>query len=335
MRSSAALADPAHLLSPDLLAGPASHSLASLLAALALGLAGLAVGRSASRMIPLFTRHEPHGCAPGAAGAPAPDTPAPAGPAPAGAPARDTAATGAVPEAPPPPRCPRCGARIPFHRWFPWVRARDFAARGRCPGCGAQIPASPAAAWSTALLFALVGAALPWNLPHWGAFGTAAVLFLAGTGVPLAAVDLRVHRLPDALVRPAYPVAIVLLTAALLSEGLPGGPWPPDPSRALSALAAMAGTAAFYWLLWYINPRGMGWGDVKLSGLLGLYLGWAAGVGGAISGTFLAFSAFSATGLVLLAARRVRLRETMPMGPFMVGAALAVVVFGDPLPLLL
>lgn len=86
------------------------------------------------------------------------------------------------------------------------------------------------------------------------------------TMVPLAFVDLDVQRLPDAIQLPAYPVLAVLLAVCSYATG----DWSPF------ARALLAGVALFLlFLVLAIMPgSGMGFGDVKLAGLLGMLLGW-------------------------------------------------------------
>ena len=94
-----------------------------------------------------------------------------------------------------------------------------------------------------------------------------AFCYLAGIGVPLAVIDARCQRLPDALTLPSYPVALALLGFAALL--LPGGS-----GHFLGALLGLVLAGGIFVLQVLIYPAGLGWGDVKLSGLLGLYLGW-------------------------------------------------------------
>ena len=97
-----------------------------------------------------------------------------------------------------------------------------------------------------------------------------AFCYLAGIGVPLAVIDARCQRLPDALTLPSYPVALALLGFAALL--LPGGA-----GHFRGALAGMALAWGVFLLQVLLYPAGLGWGDVKLAGLLGLYLGWLGG----------------------------------------------------------
>ena len=86
--------------------------------------------------------------------------------------------------------------------------------------------------------------------------------------VTLAFIDLEVRRLPDILTLPAYPVAAVLLTLCSLQAGA----WAP-----LARAAACAGGAVvvFFLVIWVSRDQaGIGWGDLKLVGVLAALLGW-------------------------------------------------------------
>lgn len=135
----------------------------------------------------------------------------------------------------------------------------------------------------------------------------------------LVTIDLAVFRLPDKIVLPMYPVVFggLLVAAAVYSEWGSLG-------RAASAAAVLL---AFYFILALINPSGMGLGDVKLSGLLGAFLGWL-GWPAVMAGTLAAFVINAAVALVLLAARRVGAKSGIAFGPAMViGAVLGAAYF--------
>lgn len=304
----------------------------TVLATVSLVLLGLAVGRINGRLVPLF------GPAPLPA-ADGPDTVAARGDgrplaghddATAERGATEGAPRGLPPgeaddEGPPPPRCPHCLAELRFLRGFPAVEARFFRRRGACPHCEQVVRSHPAVAVATAVLFGLVGA-LAALRPELSPFGLLAVLWLVAVGVLLSVIDLRVLRLPDAVVAPAYPIAVALIGASVLLP--PSGP---DLGRAVAALWSMVLVTVLYWLLWRVHRGGIGFGDVKLSGLTALYAGWAAGPLGALVAVFWAFAAFSVVGIVLMALRRLTRRDPFPLGPFMLAATLATVLAGQPL----
>ena len=92
----------------------------------------------------------------------------------------------------------------------------------------------------------------------------------------LTLIDLDTHRLPNSIVLPSYVVAGILFTVASLLTG--------DWAALLRAGIGMAVLYAFYFVLRLARPDGMGGGDVKLAGVVGIYLGWlgwgALAVGG-------------------------------------------------------
>jgi len=218
----------------------------------------------------------------------------------------------------PPSACPRCGHRI---------RSRDnvpvlswLLLRGRCRDCGAPIsPRYPLVEAGTGVLFGLTASftGLSWTLP--------ALLYLAAIAVALTLIDLDVHRLPDAIVLPSYAVAAVLLLVADLA---PDGAL--DTAAVVRALVGGAAMFAFYFLLLVVRPGGMGFGDVKLAGVLGLYLGWfgwgALAVGG--FGAFLIGGLFS---VALLLTGRAGRKSGVPFGPWMFAGAIVGIVAGEPL----
>lgn len=146
------------------------------------------------------------------------------------------------------------------------------------------------------------------------------LVLLAGS-VVLTRIDLHEQRLPDAVVLPAYPLVVVLLTV----RSVVGGDWAAL-ARAGAGLVVLGGV---YLLLAVAVPGGMGAGDVKLAGVLGLVLahsGWASLVVGA-SGAFLLGGGF-AVGLLLV--RRVQRGSGFPFGPWMLAGAWVGILVGQP-----
>ena len=190
------------------------------------------------------------------------------------------------------------------------------ALRGRCRSCGAPISARyPLVEASTAVLFALVGlrVGFSWAAP--------AYLYLAAIGVALTMIDLDVHRLPDRIVLPSYPVLVVLLAVASWGEA--------DFGALLRAAIGGAALFAFYFVVMVVYPAGMGFGDAKLAGLLGLALGWI-GWGALVVGAFAAFLVGGLLSIALLVTHRATRKSGIPFGPFMVlGAAIGIAV-GQP-----
>ncbi|MFK4144095.1 prepilin peptidase [Streptomyces sp. NPDC004065] len=184
---------------------------------------------------------------------------------------------------------------------------------GSGSGCGSYGPSVPVVATVTALVCAALAAAT-------GPRPEAVVWLLAApVGVLLALVDHRVHRLPDVLTLPLAAGTAVLLG---LAGPLPAaaGSWP-------TALLGGLALGATYFVLFLVNPSGMGFGDVKLALGLGAALGWYGWpvlVAGGFAG--LLYGAVYGTGLVLL--RRAGRKSAIPLGPFMLGGAFTGLLLG-------
>ena len=159
------------------------------------------------------------------------------------------------------------------------------------------------------VLGALAGAAAGWTalLP--------AYVALALAGTPLVVIDYEHHRLPNRLVYPQAVAAFVLLAlaAALRSE------WH-DYLRAVEGAAA---SYAVLFALMFVSPKSFGWGDVRLGGILGAYLGYVSWMavylgifGGFVLGTVVAIS--------LLATGRADRKTPIAFGPMLLLGALVV-----------
>jgi len=149
-----------------------------------------------------------------------------------------------------------------------------------------------------------------------------AYLYFASISIALTLIDVDVHRLPNSIVLPSYLVAGILFTLACLF----GAPW----QSLLRAAIAMAALYAFYFIVRLISPRGMGGGDVKLAGVVGLYLGWAGWAALAV-GAFAAFVLGGVFGLILIAARRAGRKTAIPFGPWMILGAWVGLFAGEPI----
>jgi leader peptidase (prepilin peptidase)/N-methyltransferase len=149
---------------------------------------------------------------------------------------------------------------------------------------------------------------------------TLALAWAAGAAVVLAVVDLACHRLPD---RVTYPAAAVC-TLALVADAAVLGAWAALVRAVAAAAAAFLIAAGVRWTA----PAALGFGDVKLLGLLGLLLGWA-GWGVLLAGVFLGLCTGALAFLGLLVGRRAGWRTALPFGPpLLIGAVLALVLAG-------
>ncbi|MGW2313512.1 A24 family peptidase [Actinomadura luteofluorescens] len=144
-----------------------------------------------------------------------------------------------------------------------------------------------------------------------------ALLYLAAAGTLLGFIDVGVKRLPDRFTLPSYGVAAALLGAA--------APFTEDGLRRFEhALIGMAALFAVYFAQALLVPSGIGMGDVKLSGVLGLYLGWF-GQDAWLIGLLATYLLGGLVALGILIVRRSRKGE-FPYGPYMLAGALAAIL---------
>lgn len=181
----------------------------------------------------------------------------------------------------------------------------------------AELATAPGLAWKAALASALcaglIGMEVGWE------WSLTFLLYLCPVGVALAYVDYRTRLLPTRVIAPSYAVVgvLVLVTAAITRDT--------DDLVRAGAGWLVAGLA--FWLLWRFTP-GMGYGDVRLSGVLGIalaYLGWPELLVGIYSGFLV-----GTVGWIPLRLLRITKDRNFPFGPFMlVGAVVGVVWGGD------
>jgi leader peptidase (prepilin peptidase)/N-methyltransferase len=179
---------------------------------------------------------------------------------------------------------------------------------------------SPPAAHATRLtvvpLTAVAFATLAWRFGH--QFDLLPYSVLAALGVALGVIDVIEQRLPSVLIYSGVAVigALLATSAIVHSRG-------PD---FLRALVGMAATAVFYLVLALVSGGGLGAGDVKLGGLLGLALGWLSW-SALVTAIILGWSAAALMWPLLRATRRRPQGSLVPMGPFLLlGALLTIVV---------
>lgn len=148
----------------------------------------------------------------------------------------------------------------------------------------------------------------------------AAYLVLAAALVLLSVIDLDHHLLPNRVVFPTTVAVVALLGGAAAIDGA-GAPL-------LTALACGAGGFLVFFVLHLISPRGMGFGDVKLSFVLAFSLGWI-GVGETVLGLFLGFVYGAVVGVALLASGTRGRKDAVPFGPFLAAGTMTAVFVGS------
>lgn len=208
------------------------------------------------------------------------------------------------PEAEPEPAPGAESSRTALPPAPPKVPYTELAAR---PGLGRRN-----ALWS-ALVGALVAVGVGWT------WALLPLLLFVPVGVALAYVDWHTTLLPTRLIAPSYVAIVVLLLAvAALSQ---------DTGLLIGAALGWLVWGGLFVVLWFVYPAGMGYGDVRLSGLLGLLLGqlgWPEVLVG-LYGSFLVGGVLG----VLLSRLQVVDRKRFPFGPFMLIGALAGLLLGD------
>lgn len=203
--------------------------------------------------------------------------------------------------------CEACGQELGARELVP-VLSYLFL-RGRCRHCGMAIPARlPLVEGSTGLMFFLL----------WQIYGPGRELMLASLYgailIVISGIDLEHQLIPNRLV---YPASLVALAMAFVRPG----------EAAWKALGGGAVGLGLLWLIALLFRGGMGMGDVKLAGLVGLILGVPA----VLLALLMAFTLGGATGGALLLAGRKGRRDPLPFGPFLAAAALATMLYGEAL----
>jgi len=206
----------------------------------------------------------------------------------------------------PGPRCPGCHTAIrPWHNVpvLGWLLLR-----GRCAACGERISMRyPLVEAASAVLFGAVVARFGLDREVWIALLTVIVL------TPITVIDLEHRIIPNRITGPAAIAAVALAAIA-------------DPSSLPERLGLGAAAFAAFLIVALVSPAGMGMGDVKLAGLLGLLLG--AGVAVAL---LVALVAGTLAGAAIMARKGVRAgrKTAIPFGPFLVLGGL-VALFAGP-----
>jgi len=197
------------------------------------------------------------------------------------------------------------------HCWACHVPVVAWVLRGgRCRRCGARAPARrPLVEVTSAVLLAAAALrfGLSWALP--------AFCVLFASLVVVSVVDLDHLIIPSRVVYPTLCVTAPLLGLAAVATGA----WAHLGSAAIGGVAGLGCLLVVH----LVAPHGMGFGDVRLAGLIGMMLGWL-GLGYAAVALLLALVLASVVGVALIATRRRSRTDAVPFGPFMaMGAELA------------
>jgi leader peptidase (prepilin peptidase)/N-methyltransferase len=206
--------------------------------------------------------------------------------------------------------CPQCGHRITAIENIPLFSF--LVLRGRCAGCGNRIPARyPLVELVSALLSVIVAM-------HFGfSVQTLAALAFTWALIPLFMIDFDHQLLPDSITLP------LLWGGLLLSL----------PEVFIDSTSSIIGAAAGYLSLWMIyhlfrlvtGKEGMGYGDFKLLGAIGAWVGWQA------LPVVVLFSSLvgAVLGIALILFRGRDHNQPMPFGPFLAAAGWLTLLWGN------
>ncbi len=209
--------------------------------------------------------------------------------------------------------CGNCGLRLGVRDLVPvfsWL-----ALRGKCRKCHTDIGIEPLVLeLSTAVLFGITAwhFGLSWRTPAFCAL----VVGLVG----LSWIDLKTKRLPREVIYATAAVGVPLLVVASLAEH--------EPKRLWMLLLGAGINVAIMGVIYLASRGGMGDGDVRLSPLLGAFLGFL-NPGLAPVGLFFGFLLGALVGVFLMIAKKVGRRTAVPFGPFLAAGSVLAIFFGQ------
>lgn len=210
--------------------------------------------------------------------------------------------------------CPECSTEIPFYKKIPL--ATLGLGSGRCRTCKNKIPFL---SYQNAIVELLAASLFLVNYIFFGfrLYGLYLIrgIILCGILIIISFIDLKFKIIPNKIVLPFTLVGLSISTFIIVLEN-PGRWWLP--------LAYSAGAFIFMLIIHLIYPKGMGFGDVKLSLMLGAFL-----VKNVIVGLFIGFLIGSISGLILIISKKKKLSHEIPFGPFIsIGSILALFIGG-------
>ena len=213
-------------------------------------------------------------------------------------------------------RCPGCGTELANRDNIPVVSW--LLLHGRCRTCGMAIsPRYPLVELGTAVLFAVLAARFADEVAVLPAF-----LVLGAALLAISLVDLEHFIVPNRIVYPTlFTMAPLLVVAAVVEDDLA--------SIRGAVLGGLLGFGILF-LIHTVSPKGMGFGDVRLAGLLGVALGWLD-LGHVLLGLFLGFLTASVVSLTLIGLKVRSRKDRIPFGPFLALGGLLAIVVGEPI----
>lgn len=213
--------------------------------------------------------------------------------------------------------CPTCGHTLAWYDLIPLVSF--FLLRGRCRYCEERISWQyPLVEFVTGLVFVGIGFH---NLIELSFPQIVELLYLwtvASVFIVIFVYDLKHYIIPDKILYPSMGLAFLWRVFEFLNF---------DTSAPLViSLLAGFGTSLFFFTIYTASKgRAMGFGDVKLAFLLGLFLGWPL----ILLALFWAFSLGAVFGVGLIALKKKTLKSEVPFAPFLIAGTAIAFFFGS------
>ena len=205
--------------------------------------------------------------------------------------------------------CSHCHHQLVWYDLVPFFSYLYL--RGRCRYCHSPIPFFlPLIELVTGAIFLL----LFYYLKPAAAFFWPVIFssyFLASCLIIIFFSDLKYHLIYDRII--IFAILSVLILRLINASNL------------FIYLLSALGADGFFYLLHWLGPKifgkpAMGWGDIKLAALMGLFLGFPD----IVIALYLSFLSGALTGIVLIAAKKVKMKSEIPFGCFLVSATFAV-----------
>ena len=216
-------------------------------------------------------------------------------------------------------KCPHCGKAL---KWYELIPFLSFIIQfGKCRSCGKKISWQyPSVEISTGFIFLLIFnfQFLNLNFENLKFLNLVYLLIIISSLLVIFVYDLKYYIIPDKIVFPAIGISVIYLifnsffvdSYALFINNL---------------FSAIGASGFFLFLVLITKGKGMGLGDVKLAFLMGLVLGWP----GVFLAIFMAVMVGAVFGLFLMLIGRKKIKSQIPFGPFLSGATIFFIIFGD------
>ncbi len=218
--------------------------------------------------------------------------------------------------------CPLCGEIL---KWYELIPVLSFIIqKGRCRHCGEKISWQyPLVELSTGVLFFFIAFnnlnVDAYQIDVFSIIKTVYLMTMTALLIVVFVYDLKHYLIPDQIIYPAVLISFFFVFASwLVNSG--------QLSNILyTFLAAVLGSGFFLFLVLVSRGKWMGMGDVKLAVLMGLFLGWPQ----ILLALFLSFLSGAIVGLGLIAGGRKKMKSQIPFGPFLVGATILTMLYGQ------